>query len=87
MNLVLNILCIYIIIKPVFDPMRSMTMVFPLKCILYVIATDPGAIMIIQGVRFSFRKPSSFQSMSSRVESHLQITGKSHKHNGRSLFG
>jgi hypothetical protein len=64
MNLVVQILWIYVIIKPVLDPMRSMTMVFPLKCILYMIATDPGTITMIQGVGVSFQEPSLFQLVS-----------------------
>jgi hypothetical protein len=51
-NSILQILWIYVINKPVFDLIRSMTMILCLKCILYVIALDPGTITMIQGVRF-----------------------------------
>jgi hypothetical protein len=51
-NSVLQILWIYVIIKPVIDLLMSMTMISCLKWVLYVITLDPGTITTIQGVGF-----------------------------------
>jgi hypothetical protein len=60
MDLVLQILWIYVIIKPLFDLMQSMSMILCLKLVLYVIALDPGTIIMIQVVGFSIWNPVRF---------------------------
>jgi hypothetical protein len=51
-NSVLQILWIYVIIKPMFDLLMSTIVILCLKRVLYVIALDPRTITMIQEVRF-----------------------------------
>ena len=51
----------FVIIKSMFEPLLSeYELIYCLKWVLYVIATDPEIITTIQGFGFPFRKPKSF---------------------------